>query len=703
MSVNRGLDFIPRWGKLEMDGAAESGQPATLGDLKGLRLESWGEIAAHLKRDVRTVQRWERDEGLPVHRHQHKDRGTVYAFTGEIDRWSAQRSFGPDHRPRAPTAHPQPEPEPESSQPPWWKRRETIALAACIAVAGLLYPWIAPEIERLWRLHELQQLKVVPLTALPGNVWSPTFSPDGNQIAFAWHDDTYAPGANLYAMVIGTAEPVQLTHDPAGRVVGAAWSPDGRTIALCRGPESHDQAVYLMSALGGPLRKLTSTTCRNWSGNGFAWSPDGKQLVFHHQYANSPSEWTVRLFVLSLDSMTETPVKSDCNDMTAPAFSPRGDYLAWVCAQRMGDYAIYVQRMSDGSAIQLVHGLGGIGGLAWSADGRRIVFSSPGFDTGGDLWEVALAHPNQPQRLPFSHDAMNPVVSFTGHRLAFKQVHINVNIWRVDLTEPQAPAQKVVVSSRKQYSPNYSPDGKQIAFDSNRSGNNETWVCDADGSNAVQLSSFGIYSTGTPRWSPDGKVIAFDSRVEGEANIYLINPHGGVPRKLDIDIGGNSMPSWSHDGAWIYFQNGDDAGNSSVWKVPSKGGHAVQISKDDTGDPQESPDGQYVYFQRNWWLWRVRTDGTDEQQVEGMPRLPLPWTEAWTPFGGGIYFLGFANGKSAINFFDLRTKELRPVYFLEKPAPFWVGGLPISSDGHWLLLPLVEEASSDLMLVENWR
>jgi len=123
MSVNSGLDFIPRWGKLEMDGAAESGQSATLGDLKGSRLESWGEIAAYLKRDVRTVQRWERDEGLPVHRHQHKDRGTVYAFTGEIDRWSEQRSFGPDHRPRAPTAQPQPEPEPESSQPPWWKRR----------------------------------------------------------------------------------------------------------------------------------------------------------------------------------------------------------------------------------------------------------------------------------------------------------------------------------------------------------------------------------------------------------------------------------------------------------------------------------------------------------------------------------------------------------------------------------------------------
>jgi Tol biopolymer transport system component len=566
--------------------------------------------------------------------------------------------------------------------------------------------WLAPRIERMQRLSELQQLKVVPLTALPGNVWFPSFSPDGNQIAFVWHDDTYAPGGNLYAKVIGTAEPLQITHDAPGvSLNGAAYSPDGKYIAICRGPGLDSNGVFLISALGGPLRKLTSTTCQTLSGNGFAWSPDGKQLVFHHRHANSPSDRTIRLFMLSLDSMTEVPVKSDCNWMTAPAFSPRGDYLAWACMQRYTDNAIYVQRLSDGSTTQLVRGLEGVGGLAWSADGRRIVFSSPGgatSDTGGDLWEVALARPNRPEKLPFGHDASELAVSFAGHRLAFKQVHINVNIWRVDLSQPAAPAQKIVVSCRKQNSPNYSPDGKHIAFDSNRSGNIETWVSDADGSNALQLTSFGVKLGGTPRWSPDGTVIALDSRAEGEANIYLVDPRGGVPRKLEIDIRDNTMPTWSHDGAWIYFTSGHDAkGDSSVWKVPSKGGHAIQLSKGYAYTPQQSPDGQYVYFSRNWWLWRVKTDGTDEQQVEGMPRLR--GLEAWTPFGSGIYFLGSADGKSAINFFDLKTKEVRPVHYLEKPAPIWLGGLPISSDGRWLLLPLLEDASSDLMLVENWH
>jgi Tol biopolymer transport system component len=347
-----------------MDGKAESGQSATLGDLKGSRLESWGEIAAYLKRDVRTVQRWERDEGLPVHRHQHKDRGTVYAFTREIDRWSEQRSFRPDHRPRAPTAQPQPEPEPESSQPPWWKRRATIALAACIAVAGLLYPWIAPEIERLWRSHELQQLRVVPLTALPGNVWNPTFSPDGSQVGFVWHDETYAKGFNLYVKVIGTDKPLQLTHWPAAHEVltPAAWSPDGKNIAVCGSAGPAGSGVYLMSPLGGMERKITSLSCASRSlGGDVSWSADGKQLAFIH---DSPSDDTGGLFVLSLDSLEATQMKSDCKAVVLPAFSPRGGYLAWACADKLNSVPIYLKRLSDGKVTQLLHGVDGVGGLA---------------------------------------------------------------------------------------------------------------------------------------------------------------------------------------------------------------------------------------------------------------------------------------------------------------------------------------------------
>ncbi len=127
--------------------------------------------------------------------------------------------------------------------------------------------------------------------------------------------------------------------------------------------------------------------------------------------------------------------------------------------------------------------------MAWSGDGSRIVFSNS--YTGGDLWEIALNQPNHPEKLPFGHDATDIAVNSAAKRLAFRQNHTNTNIWRVDLSQSQVKAEKIVASSREQTAAKYSPDGNQIAFESNRSGSNEVWVSDADGSNAVQLSSFG--------------------------------------------------------------------------------------------------------------------------------------------------------------------------------------------------------------------
>lgn len=415
--------------------------------------------------------------------------------------------------------------------------------------------------------------------------------------------------------------------------------------------------------------------------------------------ADSPLPSSLQLFVLSLDSLEKTMVKTDCDLVTEPAFSPRGDYLAWVCVHNFSSYSLHIQRLSDARNVELLRGRDGIGGIAWSRDGRRIVFSSPAGI--GDLWEVTVEQPNVIEKLPVGHDAEDLAVSPAGNRLAYTQNRRNVNIWRLDLDEPKPHTQKAVTSSREQTAPNLSPDSSQVAFQSNRSGTNEIWVSDTDGSNALQLSSFGISQTGTPRWSPDGKLIAFDSRAGGESNIYLVDPHGGIPRKLDIDTRGSNVPTWSRDGRWIYFVNGEDSHHPTAWKVPSTGGHAVPVTKGEAEMPLESPDGQFVYFTRQGLLWSVKTDGTDERQVEGMSASMFG--DAWTPFGSGIYFMGVEGGKVAIEFFDLRTRKSRVLYMLEKNVPQWVGGMPVSSDGKWLLFPQLDERSGDLMLIENWN
>ena len=150
-------------------------------------------------------------------------------------------------------------------------------MAGCLVLAGMLYPLVAPQIERLLRQNELRQLTVVPLTTLPGYVWSPTFSPDGSQIAFLWYDNTHPKDGGLYVKVIGNDKPVRLATD----VSRAAWSPDGKNIALCRGFGDVNTPISLISPLGGTERKITSIGCSSmYRASNLSWSPDGKQLAF---------------------------------------------------------------------------------------------------------------------------------------------------------------------------------------------------------------------------------------------------------------------------------------------------------------------------------------------------------------------------------------------------------------------------------------
>ena len=378
---------------------------------------------------------------------------------------------------------------------PWWRRKTTIAVAACIGTAAMLYPWIAPRIERLWRLHELQQLTVVPLTALPGNVASPTFSPDGSQIAFAWNGENNGEGYDLYVKVVGSDKPLRLTHHPSTRL-SAAWSPDGRNIALSR-IAGEDSGIYLISPTGGPERKLVTRSVITWYGNEISWSADGKRLAYIDQLASEASYGNFRLFLLSLDTLEKTKVETNCRSAATPAFSPHGTFLAWVCNDTEFQSSLRLLRLKDGKQTQLLSRADLIGGLAWSVDERRIVFSSE--SNFGALWETSLSRPSQIETLPIGHDAWDLAAKPAGPGLAYVQGADNVNIWRLDLSASPPQARKLVTSSREESSPTISPEGSKIAFTSTRSGESEIWVCDADGSNAQQMTRFLQSSTGTPR------------------------------------------------------------------------------------------------------------------------------------------------------------------------------------------------------------
>jgi len=156
-----------------------------------------------------------------------------------------------------------------------------------------------------------------------------------------------------------------------------------------------------------------------------------------------------------------------------------------------------------GDPRRLTNDLKGILGFAWTADGREIVFAS---NRQGplQLWRVAARPANSAGSYPSPvlvegalDDARNPIIS-RNSRLAYQQFRRNFDIQLVEIFGPEGTpkhhlgmSKPLIASTQLDAEPSWSPDGKKIAFKSNRSGSEELWVCDADGSNPFKLTSFG--------------------------------------------------------------------------------------------------------------------------------------------------------------------------------------------------------------------
>ena len=163
-------------------------------------------------------------------------------------------------------------------------------------------------------------------------------------------------------------------------------------------------------------------------------------------------------------------------------------------------------------------------------------------------------------------------ISPTGNHLAFTK-HISSETLRlVDLAEGSSGAwQTVLASTYRKSWPRFSPDGKRIAFESDRAGFMDVWLANADGSGAFALTNFNGPVTGSPAWSPDGRQIAFDSRASGEPQVYTIRAEKGAQPKRITTGNGNFLPAWSADGHFLYFVS-NRTGDATVWRVPAEGG-----------------------------------------------------------------------------------------------------------------------------------
>ena len=314
--------------------------------------------------------------------------------------------------------------------------------------------------------------------------------------------------------------------------------------------------------------------------------------------------------------------------------------------------------------------------VVWSGDSQRIILA----DNGG-LLEIG-ANGGQPRRLSFAQTAVSQdsQIASRGNRLVYVQLQDNVNIWRVDLKSGSARSM-LAPTSRDQAAPAVSPNGKRIAFESDRSGSQEVWVANLDGSDAVQLSDFHAL-TGSPRWSPDGRRIAFDSRASGDPALYLVDPSAALPRRISTSGIPGSVPTWSADGKSIDFTavSSQRYKDDAIYKVAPEGGTPELVTRTHGYTVQESKDGRVLYFyagDTNSPIHVLDRVAGKEQPLKGMPNVGYPTD--WVAGSKGIFYADSASTPAAIAFYEFSSARVTRRFPIEKQFEIW-GGLALLPD-----------------------
>lgn len=502
----------------------------------------------------------------------------------------------------------------------WWV---ACAVAIVFIAAGLTFRWLRPSNQ----VRPDAPLPAVPLTGNPGYEMFPTFSPEGSRVAYSWKQPDQ-PNANIYVKLIGGGDPVRLTTSTDGDFA-PAWSPDGRFIAFLRARGTSHAAIVIVPSVGGEERELAELTFNAgpfFRGRSYqvpppflAWSLDDRWLLSIERSAPNETFSIVRVSLETGEKRILTFPSIRTNGDGSVAVSPDGKTLAFTRTAGLFERDLFTVSLSgdmlpQGTPRRLTFDDKEIDGLAWTAYGHSLVFSSK---RGGrrELWRMPAISSGQAIRLTAAgDDPRDLAVALEGNHLVYSHSLGNAHVWRMALEGSQREqAHPFISSTRIDGSARYSPDGLRVAFESNRSGNDEIWICRADGSHPVQLTAFRAWA-GSPRWSPDGQKIAFDSNAAGNWDIYVISAQGGQAVRLTTSEAQEFRPSWSQDGKWIYYCS-TRTPQRQIWKIPATSGTEVQITKQGGYVAFESADGQDLYYTKEQELWKMPVRGGDERRV----------------------------------------------------------------------------------------
>ncbi len=664
------------------------------------RLDSWKEIAAYLKRDVTTVQRWEKREGMPIHRHLHDRMGSVYASRAELDAWTRSRnprpSEGGNDRPPPPSSTTA-EVEATSSEKQncaahrGWAWLAALAGLAVLA-SGAVF-WLK-NTEQFWH-NPIAEGRFQTVTDFGGISEAAAISRDGNLVAFL--SDRDGP-MDVWVTQVGSGEYHNLTHgsfpglvNPSIRTL--AFTPDASLVTFwLRRPEGsggENIGTWAVPTLGGLPRPYLDGVAE------FDWSRDGTQLAFHTSAAGDPL-YVAKDGQLSGAKLIFSTAASGLHSHF-PLWSPDGAFLYFVHGSIPDKLDLWRIRSGGGTPERITfHDAAMMSPVL--LNGRTLLYLATDADGSGP-WLYGLDVERRiPHRLTLGPERYTSLaVSADGHHLAVTLASPKRTLWRLSTaTSLAAVPTQVPLSTGTGFLPRLGPD--YLLYVSTAGSGEGIWK--SVNGKATQLwHAPGAHILGAPAISSDGHLIAFSVRMDGRSLLDVMQADGTgahtVCDSLDLD----GAPAWSPDGRFVTTA-AKDHGTPHLVQVAVDGRPPAILVPDYSLDPVWSPDGRFVLY--------TGLDIGTTFAVKMLPAQPsAPPMPTLTLTRGARHLVVLQAGRSVVFLegsiqhkdlaqMDLQTGMEHP--WITLPSGFDVSNFDLSPDGREIILERVQEHSEVMLL-----
>jgi Tol biopolymer transport system component len=508
----------------------------------------------------------------------------------------------------------------------------------------------------------------VPRPVTATNAWDagPNWSPDGKFIAFERMQSAHS---DIYVTPIDGGEEFLRAGGP-GDQYAPRWTPDGRYLAYVSKHEP-GSSVYLVPIDGGKSTELIATNLHTLDFSTVPmgdrpWSTDGETLLV--SILTDTTQFAVHRVARATGEAEKITFPPPAAGDSLATYSFDGRRILF--RREIGGRVDLMLMPAEGGDPQtLLRDEGRLEALAWRPDNRHVVFQS-GREGNADLFELDL-DTGEVQRLTFGTTEHHGISVSLDGRMVYATFWHDQFLYVVDVET--GVRRQITSHSLRNGSARFSPDGRRIAYTSNRTDNFEIWLHDLDDGSETKFTDRES-SDMRPEWSPDGRRIVFMSdRDGGTFKLFVANADGGTEARLLTDqalnwghavtsLRNNPLSQWSPDGESIAYRVVGDGG-PELWTVGPDGLGARKRLDGVTG---------FDWYRNGRQGLITRRRGTEEELLA----VDLDSGREQSLFVGALQEIDVAPDGSAVAFCYGRGHLAMGLAVLRLEAPSDPGGLP---------------------------